>query len=324
MSLKRSALFCLLWCCSFAAVSLPDQLQLGMNGVPVVDQGWEWGSCITSAVTAGLDAYHGWRGPDRISATCFIELTRSLPTVTAQTWWDDGDAMQALLLLNRYGVWSIAEQRSIADHGRPACGGLAAYPFTRGSSEFAHAPSVRDLQAFSAMEDEQRKRDGGMGAAMTIPEYTHYAHRSITRDDWHLISNGNDVSPQQLITAIKQAINNGDRVVVGLFFDRYLDDRGALLGACAKHKSANDTWALNAAINHDIDAGRELSGHAVLLTGYDNKACVDKQCGLFTVRNSIGAAMGDHGDYYISYDYIRAGLTYGAVIAIGPMQHTAS
>ena len=298
--------------------NLPTSTQLGMNGVPVVDQGWEWGTCITSAIVSGLNAYHGWKGSDRISPTCFIQLSRSLPSVTSDTWWDDGDPTQALMWLSRYGVWTIEQQASIQLNGKPACGGLAKYPFTDGASNFTQAPRLIKMAALSAEQDNQRKQDGGMGAAMSIHAYKRYAHRAISDDDWHLLSSGMDSKPSDILQAIKQSLNDGDRIVVGVFIDPYLSDKGTKLGAMGQYHAANDSWVLTKSISRDVDASRDLSGHAILITGYDDKACVNKQCGLLTVRNSVGRDMGDHGDYYLSYDYVLAGLTYGAVVAIGP------
>lgn len=319
--LRAIGSLCLVLAMQVGFAQLPAQVQLGMNGVPVVDQGWEWGTCMTSAITAGLNAYHGWRGDDRISATCFIELTRSLPTVTAETWWDDGDPMQALLLMSRYGVWTLRDQAHIQINAKPACGGLLRYPFTVGSSDFATAPAYKDVKQLAQLEDDQRHRDGGMGAGMSIAQYRQYAHRSIDADDWHVLDSGMQHNPAQQIQLIKSAIASGDRVIVGLFYDPFLIDHGRGLGALGQYKQPNDSWVLTKAISDDIDAERNLSGHAVLLTGYDDKACIDKQCGLFTVRNSVGVDMGDHGDYYLSYDYVSADLLYGAIIAIGPMVH---
>lgn len=302
-----------------ALASIPSSVQLGMNGVPVDDQGWEWGTCLTSAVIDGLNAYHGWHGDDRISATCFIQLSRSLPSVTGETWWDDGDPTEALLWLSRYGVITIGEQASLSINGKPICGGLAHYPFTPGSSDFYRAPKFTEAKAFTALEDKQRKRDGGMGMAMSIKSYEHFAHRAISNSDWHLMSNGMDSTPTQIVNQIKHALSHGDRVVVGLFIDPYLPDQAQWLGAMGRFHMAHDSWIVTRSITRDIDASRELSGHAILITGYDDKACVGKQCGLFTARNSVGSDMGDHGDYYVSYDYVLSGLTYGALVAIGPM-----
>ena len=48
----------------------------------------------------------------------------------------------------------------------------------------------------------------------------------------------------------------------------------------------------------------------MVLTGYDDKATAKDNNGkvyrgLFTLRNSWGPQIGDHGDFYMSYDYIK-------------------
>jgi C1A family cysteine protease len=50
---------------------------------------------------------------------------------------------------------------------------------------------------------------------------------------------------------------------------------------------------------------KTAGGHALLCVGYDNTAR------RFIIRNSWGAAWGDHGYFYMPYDYVHAGYVYG-------------
>src|SRR5437879_1335677 len=55
--------------------NLPPAINLGMNGVPVLDQG-KHGSCVTFATTAAIDAVLG-KG-DYVSQLCSLELGSTL------------------------------------------------------------------------------------------------------------------------------------------------------------------------------------------------------------------------------------------------------
>lgn len=82
------------------------------------------------------------------------------------------------------------------------------------------------------------------------------------------------------------------------------------------YKVDNDTFTLsNEILNYlllnKIDI---LGGHEMVIYGYDDNACytykdnlLDKKfqrnCGLLLLRNSWGSDAGDHGNYYMSYNY---------------------
>lgn len=57
------------------ASNLPTHVELGMNKVPVLDQG-PYGTCATSAVTAALDALS--QKGDYISQLCTLSLSQYL------------------------------------------------------------------------------------------------------------------------------------------------------------------------------------------------------------------------------------------------------
>ena len=89
-----------------------------------------------------------------------------------------------------------------------------------------------------------------------------------------------------------------------------LDDQG-VVGAVGKHTAANDTWVLTEKMAQDLAAGADLAGHEMVITGYDDTAqAIDdtgvSHYGLFTLRNSWGPGIGDEGDFYMSYDYVKA------------------
>jgi C1A family cysteine protease len=58
---------------------------------------------------------------------------------------------------------------------------------------------------------------------------------------------------------------------------------------------------------HDQD---KLGGHEMVIIGYDDNAIsTDRDMkvhhGLLTLRNSWGDKAGDHGNYYMSYDFFK-------------------
>lgn len=299
---------------------LPARVQLGMNGVPVLNSGWEWGACTTFSVTAGLDALFQLKGDQLISQTCFIQLARGLPT--SKKWWSGGHLVDALTILTRYGYWNQHQQETITVKGNPACGGLKYYPISQGSN-------IEDIPNFSAMPKKEidrvaenlMKKDGGNGHPMAATLYKKYSDMRLKQRNWQVISTHiNSTNSLCVLSQIKKELSLGHRVLIGMYFNEYLEDHAKTMGAIAYHHDKQDTWALTQKIYQDVKKNpKHFGSHDILMTGYDNNACVrgkllmpHKQCGLLKLRNSVGANVGDQGDFYMTYDYFRA-LSYTAV-----------
>lgn len=74
------------------------QVDLGMNSVPVLDQG-QYGTCVTFAATAAVDAIIG-KG-DYVSQQCSLELDKAL----GHNYWNGAnDATEIINPLKNYGV----------------------------------------------------------------------------------------------------------------------------------------------------------------------------------------------------------------------------
>jgi hypothetical protein len=303
----------------------PSSIQLGMNDVPVFDQGWEWGTCATVSTVAALNALHHLTGDDRISATCYLQLSRTLqaPLLNEDdtySFWDGSLPGHALLVMSHYGVWTVADEH------RYGCGGLTKYPFTEGQSNDIDAPtlSMDTIYSYARAEDSMRKTDGGYGEAMAVDDYEKHANYSLLQyGDWKLVHFDVDATTSDGLKAIKEALAQGKRIVIGMYVDAFAE--GSAYGATVNYRADNgnhDAYVLTSEIINDVETNPYIGAHAVILTGYDDNAEItladgSKQYGALTIRNSAGAEMGDNGDFYMSYKYFLSGMVFDTVYVIG-------
>lgn len=119
------------------------------------------------------------------------------------------------------------------------------------------------------------------------------------------------------LTQIKKALLAGRFVILEFMV---APEEGAG-GAVGQYKVENDTWVLTPRVVYNIlerlSSEYVLLGHAIVIIGYDDDAeAIDENGethrGLIKLRNSWGARSGDHGDFYMSYDYLAA-LGHAAV-----------
>jgi C1A family cysteine protease len=101
-------------------------------------------------------------------------------------------------------------------------------------------------------------------------------------------------------------------------------------GTSATYKMAGDTWALTTKAKQKAeDLTKQLATsstyitavrharHTMIITGYDDNAVSQDEdgashVGMLILRNSWGSDAGNHGDFYMNYDYFNA-LAYGAI-----------
>ena len=96
------------------------QTQLGMNKVPVLDQG-QHGTCTTFAVTAAVDAVIN-KG-DYISQLCMLQLGSYLHSLgQGPSGWDGLSNYLALERINKFGIINLKNQREFG------CAGVKEYP----------------------------------------------------------------------------------------------------------------------------------------------------------------------------------------------------
>lgn len=258
------------------STQFPSKIALGMNKVPVLDQG-NYGTCVTFANTAAVDAALG-QG-DYISQLCQLQLGTYLEANGYNnSGWNGSLGRTVLSQMEAYGVVNKMQQKFIG------CGGLNNYPMDSKiipksymSPEDFHqlSESINDKISWSPILD--------MFTAM------------------------DRVDTDKTLNDIKLALNERDRVTFGVLL---LDFDLGMMGAVGTHNSNYDTWVLTPEIARDIYLRPKFGGHEMVITGYDDNAvATDEQGrthkGLFILRNSWGDKLGDKGNFYMSYDYFK-------------------
>jgi hypothetical protein len=255
------------------------KVQLGMGDVPVLDQG-RFGSCVTFADTAAVDAVLG-KG-DYISQLCQLQLGRYLENNGyTPSGWDGSLGGIVLHQMSTFGI--ISKDQQVA-HG---CGGLTQYPDHGSELGWGTEMSPVDYHALSESLDEH-----AVAWTSVLDMY------QVFSDQTHL---------GKTLTQVKKALAAGDRLTFGVLLP--LSNYGAA-GAVGQYHVTNDTWVLTPEIIQDLRNNSDISGHEMVITGYDDDAVAmdadgHSHRGLLTLRNSWGENMGDKGNFYMSYDYFK-------------------
>lgn len=263
------------------AANTPEEKQLGMNGVPVLNQG-SFGTCVTFANTAAVDALLG-KG-DYLSQLCLLQLGNYYTEQAFGLSGWDGSLNRAMLSrLEDHGFISKETEHTVG------CGGLTEYP-QNGD------PTPTSTISF---DDYHRMSEGLI--------QNHISWSSILDPYTALFSDSSDTD--NTVNEIKKALNNNQRVIIAVLLPAI--DLG-LAGAVGKHHAVNDTWVLSTLIERDLylTSSFFFPAHALVITGYDDNAIAiddlgDKHRGLLTLRNSWGEQFGNKGDFYMSYDYFK-------------------
>lgn len=256
---------------------LPSQVQLGMNHVPVLEQG-EHGSCAMFANSAAVDA--ALNKGDYISQLCQLQLGKYLEQFGYNpSGWDGSIGPIVLNQMQSFGIVSKATQQSMG------CGGLTAYP-TRDALPETGMGLAEYHQLSEPLPEEQ------------------FAWSPIL-DIYQVFLDGADAD--KTLLSVKRALNAHDRLTIGLLL---FGPQYGTAGAVAQHHVQNDTWVLAPEMLEMLFSWNIFGGHAMIITGYDDAAvAVDnngrEHRGLLTLRNSWGENTGDHGDFYMSYDYFK-------------------
>lgn len=259
-----------------------SQVNLGMNNVPVLDQGMH-GSCVTFAVTGAINAL--LEKGDYISQLCLLELGNYLETNGyLSSGWDGSFAPWVNDAILRFGI--VDKKLNAEDQTEQVCATVNKYPAFQRKFKGYPMP-ITDYKPLS--ED------------LTQKYYPIYRMNFIDRFE----KNFNDKDEaEKVLQDVKTALNNGHRLTVGTMLIRVPSCDG--IGACAKFHVQNDTWALT----KEIEIPYEVAGHELIIIGFDDNAeATDtsgkKHRGLLTLRNSWGPDVGDNGNLYMTYDYFK-------------------
>lgn len=274
-------------------LNLPVSVNLGMNNVPVLDQGVH-GTCVTFATTAAIDAVYGKE--DYISQLCNLSLGSYLAKISAGSYpsgWNGSLNKIVLSQIKTYGIISMNYQLS------EGCADLKEYP-------------ARDSD--------------NNGDALSPDEFAKYSENimaSMSTVDLLKIENAftNKVNMQNVFNKVKQALTNQHRVIIGFLVDNNDGD----VGAYGTYKVKNDSWVLTPKIFRRFRSNVIHAGHAIIIIGYDDNAIIHRgkkssSKGAFILRNSWGKVSGNEGNYYMSYDYFRTLTDEAAELAPMPSQ----
>lgn len=258
-----------------SASELPTSISLGMNGVPVLDQGAH-GTCVTFATTAALDAVLA-RG-DYVSQLCNLELGAYLAKrYGTMSGWDGSWASIVLGQIKSYGFINKAYQRT------KGCSGVYKYP------AYDEKNTGRPMSSTMFMKHSEKIND-----VMT----------------WNAILSPNEafskkIDPAKLLIEVKQALNANHRVSMAMLVDTRING----VGTEGSYKAKLDSWVLTPAIEADVKAHRVDAGHEIVITGYDDEAIIydgdRSHKGILILRNSWSQEAGNDGEYYMSYDYMQ-------------------
>lgn len=260
--------------------------QLGMNDVPVLDQG-RHGSCATFANVGAIDALFSLHQEEAMSPLCQLQLSRSLEPDSEYGDWEGADARIVQQVIVAHGFMHKAYQHAAG------CGDLKHYPVTTSND---------------------------IGQAMPTALFEQNSDRRFSDSNRQpLFQMADGVVPSGSWLLVKKAIEQGHRVVIGSFIDPNI---GYYNGIAGKHTGNADTWMMSNDLMDDFISGRiydYINGHALIITGFDDQACAtaadgQQQCGLFTLRNSWGEAAGDGGNFYMSYDYFQIMVMEGTAL----------
>lgn len=258
----------------------PRAVQLGMNAVPVLDQG-EYGTCTLFAMTAALDAALG-KG-DYISQLCYLDLNQYLNRHTyVSSAWISAWGQELATQITMFGI----VPKTIQQNG--GCAGRTEYPLLQ--EEIPDELSVFDYHQISEPIQEQ-----GLAFLPLILEDQ---------------INSNFINRDHLLYQIKSILHQGERVTCSMIL---MGQHPGDASAMGSYHVMNDTWVLLPHMADAIANDEESAGHTFVITGYDDDAiAIDAMGqlhrGLFTLRNSWGGLVGDEGNFYVTYSYFKAAL----------------
>lgn len=257
------------------SAELPQKVDLGMEGTPVLNQG-RHGSCVTFAITGAINATLG--AGDYVSQLCSLELGSWLAIHNELDYsgWNGTWGPEVLKQFMEYGAISKNHQKL---HG---CSGVNSYPLDND-------------------EDE--------GQPMSASDYKQHSIPLSSLIEWQPLLAAKEAfmpshDPAQMIWMTKEHLAKGNRLTFGTLLDVNIDNAGA----AGSYKAPHDTWMITPQIILDAVYGDIYAGHEMVIIGYDDNALVSDDegnvnKGVFILRNSWSEYAGDQGNYYVSYEH---------------------
>lgn len=264
---------------STSSNNLPATIDLGMNTVPVLNQG-QHGTCVTFAITAAIDALLG-RG-DYISQLCSLELGEYLEQRSyVPSGWNGSWGTIVIQHLLDYGIVSKKTENT------QSCGGLTSYPLNEAVT--GSPLSLDDYKRFS----ENIHNNISWYPVLTFDERIEWDPEDTTQ------------ARKVLMRVKKLLASQSTRLTFGVG----IVPEFCSVGACGRYHQAFDTWVMTDDIRELIeDDSLDMAGHEMTIIGYNDQAVVKdiygkKHKGVLIIRNSWGEDVGDNGNYYMTYDY---------------------
>lgn len=176
--------------------------------------------------------------------------------------------------------------------------------------------ALNSIEATGVIPKNKQNQCGKLGEYVPYTDGLHFEQKipedSISLEKYHKLSEvvafthkSIEVSiPTKSLFLVKSELAASHRILLG-FVVTNTDPEST-------HNTSGDTWALSSEdVRTLMESVSNLSIHEIIITGYDDKAVAydsqgNKHVGLLKVRNSWGTDSGDHGDYYMSYDYFKA------------------
>ena len=252
-------------------------INLGMNNVPTLNQG-SHGSCVTFALTAAIDALIG-QG-DYVSQLCLLTLGQYLHQHSfAYSGWEGISPKDQATRILEHGIINKTTQIT------KGCGGLNQYPLI----------SIDPDNEMSLQDYKEKTED--------INELTTFDTSSLLDIYQFLL----EESPRKNILAeVKSSLEQGDRLAIASII--IADENLSLWG---KYHQDNDSWVYLPELKNAFESLEDISSHELIIIGYDDDASIidkygESHQGILILRNSWGPNAGDHGDFYMSYDYFNA------------------
>lgn len=253
------------------------RVNLGMNNVPTLNQGTH-GSCVTFALTAAIDALIG-KG-DYVSQLCLLSLGQYLQQHSyADSGWKGMLPQILATRIQEHGIINKAIQM------KEGCGGLNQYPLM--SFDPDNEMSLEDYHAKAEEIDD-----------------SNYFESSSLLDIFQFLLE--ETPRKNILAEVKSSLEQGDRLVMASII--IADENLSLWG---KYHEENDSWVYLPELKTAFETFDNISAHELVIMGYDDDAVAIDQNGeahqgLLILRNSWGPNVGDHGDFYMAYDYFNA------------------